>query len=431
MGHCGRKNIRVSWIFVKTTLVLNYFGQGAYLLQHNGSTLSQLNDHNPNPFYLIMADWFQPIGIVVATLAAIIASQALISGSFTLINEAMRLNFWPKVRINYPTDVKGQLYIPSINWLLFIGCVGIILYFKESKYMEHAYGLSIILGMMMTTTLLNFYLIMKRVKWYFIAPIISIYATIEISFLIANVTKFMEGGYVTLAIAIFLIGVMSTWFLAKKISKTYTKIVKINDYKKVLAELSVDLSIPKYATHLVYMTNSNRSDEIEEKVMYSILQKRPKRADLYWFIHVNILSEPYKKEYRVTEIIKDDIYRIDFYLGFREPTKINLMFKQVIKDMVERGEVDITSRYESLSKNHIIGDFKFVLSEKFLSNDSDLTFFEKVVMNTYFLMKKMSLSEEKGFGLDSSSVKIEQFPLVIHAPEKIEMRRIEGDRSIL
>jgi KUP system potassium uptake protein len=241
----------------------------------------------------------------------------------------------------------------------------------------------------------------------------------------------MEGGYVTLAIAIFLIGVMSTWFLAKKISKTYTKIVKINDYKKVLAELSVDLSIPKYATHLVYMTNSNRSDEIEEKVMYSILQKRPKRADLYWFIHVNILSEPYKKEYRVTEIIKDDIYRIDFYLGFREPTKINLMFKQVIKDMVERGEVDITSRYESLSKNHIIGDFKFVLSEKFLSNDSDLTFFEKIVMNTYFLMKKMSLSEEKGFGLDSSSVKIEQFPLVIHAPEKIEMRRIDGDRSIL
>jgi KUP system potassium uptake protein len=297
--------------------------------------------------------------------------------------------------------------------------------------MEHAYGLSIILGMMMTTTLLNFYLIMKRVKWYFIAPIISIYVVIEVSFLIANVTKFMEGGYVTLAIAIFLIGVMSTWFLAKKISKSYTKIVKINDYKKVLAELSVDLSIPKYATHLVYMTNSNRSDEIEEKVMYSILQKRPKRADLYWFIHVNILSEPYKKEYRVTEIIKDDIYRIDFYLGFREPTKINLMFKQVIKDMVERGEVDITSRYESLSKNHIIGDFKFVLSEKFLSNDSDLTFFEKIVMNTYFLMKKMSLSEEKGFGLDSSSVKIEQFPLVIHAPEKIEMRRIEGDRTIL
>lgn len=425
MGHCGRKNIRISWIFVKTALILNYFGQGAYLLAHEGKTLQQLGSSNPNPFYLIMETWFQPIGIVIATMAAVIASQALISGSFTLINEAMRLNFWPKVKINFPTDVKGQLYIPSINWLLFLGCVGIVIHFEESSNMEHAYGLAIVLCMIMTTVLLNFYLIMKRVKWYFIAPLILIYILIEFSFLAANVVKFFDGGYVTLLIAMVLIGIMSTWYLAKKISKSYTKIVKINDYKKVLADLSVDLSIPKYATHLVYMTNSNRSDEIEEKVMYSILQKRPKRADLYWFIHVNILSEPYRKEYRVIEIVKDDIYRIDFYLGFREPTKINLMFKQVIKEMVSNGEVDITSRYESLSKNHIIGDFKFVLSEKFLSNDSDLTFFEKIVMNTYFLLKKLSLSEEKGFGLDSSSVKVEQFPLVLHAPENIEMHRID------
>ncbi|MFN3969468.1 KUP/HAK/KT family potassium transporter [Flavobacterium sp.] len=431
MGHCGRKNIRISWIFVKTMLLLNYFGQGAYLIGHEGQTLKQLGGENGNPFYLIMADWFQPIGVVIATLAAVIASQALISGSFTLINEAMRLNFWPKVKIKYPTEVKGQLYIPSINWLLLLGCIGIVWYFEKSSAMEHAYGLAIVLCMIMTTILLNFYLIMKRVKWYIIGAIITAYLIIEFSFLAAILPKFIHGGFVTLIIASALIGVMATWYLAKQISKNYTKIVKIDDYKKVLAELSVDLSIPKYATHLVYMTNSNRSDEIEEKVMYSILQKRPKRADLYWFIHVNILSEPYKKEYRVTEIVKDDIYRIDFYLGFREPTKINLMFKQVIKEMVDRGEVDITSRYESLNKNNIIGDFKFVLSEKFLSNDSDLTFFEKIVMNTYFMMKKWSLSEEKGFGLDSSSVKIEQFPLVLHAPEKIEMRRIQGDRSIL
>ncbi|GAA4021557.1 KUP/HAK/KT family potassium transporter [Flavobacterium cheonhonense] len=427
MGHCGRKNIRISWIFVKAMLLLNYFGQGAYLISHEGQTLEQLGGKDGNPFYLIMADWFQPIGVVIATLAAVIASQALISGSFTLINEAMRLNFWPKVKIKYPTELKGQLYIPSINWLLLLGCIGIVWYFEKSSAMEHAYGLAIVLCMIMTTILLNFYLIMKRVKWYIIGALITVYLVIEFSFLAAILPKFIHGGFVTLIIASALVGVMGTWYLAKQISKNYTKIVKIDDYKKVLAELSVDLSIPKYATHLVYMTNSNRSDEIEEKVMYSILQKRPKRADLYWFIHVNILSEPYKKEYRVTEIVKDDIYRIDFYLGFREPTKINLMFKQVIKEMVDRGEVDITSRYESLNKNNIIGDFKFVLSEKFLSNDSDLTFFEKIIMNTYFIMKKLSLSEEKGFGLDSSSVKIEQFPLVIHAPEKIEMRRIERD----
>jgi KUP system potassium uptake protein len=429
MGHCGRKNIRISWVFVKLMLLLNYFGQGAYLIGHEGKTLEQLGGNAGNPFYLVMPEWFQPIGIAIATSAAVIASQALISGSFTLINEAMRLNFWPKVKIKYPTDLKGQLYIPSINWLLLAGCIGIVLYFKESSNMEHAYGLAIVLCMIMTTILLNFYLIMKRVNIFLIIPLITIYVIIEFSFLFANITKFTHGGFVTLIIASALIGIMATWFLAKQISKNYTKIVKIEQYKKVLAELSMDLSIPKYATHLVYMTNSNRTDEIEEKVTYSILQKRPKRADIYWFVHVNILSEPYRKEYRVTEIIKDDIYRIDFYLGFREPTKINLMFKQVIKDMVEKGEVDITSRYASLNKNNIIGDFKFVLSEKYLSNDSDLSFFEKVVMNTYFVLKKFSLSEAKGFGLDSSSVKIEQFPLVLHAPENIEMKRIETHHS--
>ena len=427
MGHCGRKNIRISWIFVKAMLLLNYFGQGAYLIAHVGKTLTQLSSSAGNPFYLMMPVWFQPIGVVISTLAAVIASQALISGSFTLINEAMRLNLWPKVKIKYPTELKGQLYIPSINWLLLLGCIGIVLYFRESSNMEHAYGLAIILCMIMTTILLNFYLIMKRVKWFFIVPLITIYLVIEFSFLAANIVKFFHGGFVTLFIAIVLIGVMATWYLAKQISKNYTKIVKIDTYKKVLAELSVDLSIPKYATHLVYMTNSTRSDEIEEKVMYSILQKRPKRADLYWFIHVNVLNEPYKKEYKVTEIIQDDIYRVDFYLGFREPTKINLMFKEVIKDMVKNGEVDITSRYESLNKNNIIGDFKFVLSEKFLSNDSDLSFYEKVVMNVYFFMKKLSLSEEKGFGLDSSSVKVEQFPMVLHAPEIINMKRIESN----
>ena len=425
MGHCGRKNIRISWIFVKIMLILNYFGQAAYLINHEGSSLRSLGGNNANPFYLSMASWFQPIGIVIATMAAVIASQALISGSFTLINEAMRLNFWPKVKIKYPTELKGQLYIPSINWLLLLGCIGIVLHFKESSNMEHAYGLAIILCMIMTTVLLNFYLIMKRVSLLVIIPLIAVYLIIEFSFLYANITKFADGGYVTLIIAIALISIMTTWYLAKQISKNYTKFVKIDNYKKVLAELSVDLSIPKYATHLVYMTNASRTDEIEEKVMYSILQKRPKRADIYWFVHVNIMNEPYNREYKVTEIIKDDLFRIDFNLGFREATKINLMFKEVLIDMVNKGEVDVTSRYESLSKNNIIGDFKFVLSEKFLSNDSDLLWHEKIIMNTYFLIKKFSLSEERGFGLDSSSVKIEKFPMVLHPPEKIGLVRIK------
>lgn len=424
MGHCGRKNIRVSWIFVKIALVLNYFGQASYLMQHQGRTLSELGGSFGNPFYLIMADWFKPFGIAIATLAAVIASQALISGSFTLINEAMKLNFWPKVKIKYPTELKGQLYIPSINWLLLAGCIMVVLHFEESSNMEAAYGLAIVLCMVMTTVLLNYYLIMKRVSMFFIAPLILVYLTIEFSFLWANLTKFSHGGYVTIFIAAILIGIMFIWFEAKKISKNYTNFVKVEDYKQVLAALTMDLAIPKYATHLVYMTSASRTDEVEEKVMLSILHKRPKRADIYWFIHVNILNEPYRSEYKVTNIVNEDMYRIDFNLGFREATKINLLFKEVLADMVKNGEVDITSRYESLNKNKVIGDFRFVLFEKFLSNDSFLRFHEKIIMHTYFLIKKFSLSEEKAFGLDSSSVKVEKYPMVLHAPEKMHLTRI-------
>ncbi|MNJ99292.1 potassium transport protein Kup [compost metagenome] len=432
MGHCGRSNIRISWIFVKSMLVLNYFGQGAYLIAHSGKTLSTLSgsEANPgNPFYLLMPDWFLPFGIAIATSAAVIASQALISGSFTLISEAMRLNFWPKVSVKFPSNLKGQLYIPSINWLLFLGCVFIVLHFKESGNMEAAYGLAIVLCMLMTTTLLGYYMVMRRYNKILIIFIMAVYFSIEISFLIANMSKFHHGGYVSLIIAGLLALVMSVWFTAKRIRSEYTEFTKIANYKTVLSELSNDMSIPKYATHLVYMTNASRGDEIESKIIYSILQKRPKRADIYWFVHVNVVDEPYKMEYRVREIMRDDVIRVDFYLGFRVAPRINLMFKNVVKDMVKRGEVDITSRYESLNRNNVIGDFKFVIIEKFLSYDNDLPWYERIILDIYFVLKKVSLSEGRAFGLDSSSIKVEKFPIVIHPPEDINLARIDENNT--
>lgn len=424
MGHCGRKNIRISWIFVKITLMLNYFGQAAYLIRHEGKTLYSLGGEFANPFYLMMPSWFLPAGIVIATIAAVIASQALISGSFTLINEAIKLDFWPKVLIKYPTEERGQLYIPSINWLMMAGCILIVLHFRESQKMEAAYGLAIVLCMIMTTILLNFYLIMKRVPWYIITISISIYLIIEGSFLIASLQKFPHGGYVAVFVALLLISVMAVWRKAKEISSRHTRLVNIEDYKKVLSELSTDESIPKYATHLVYMTNSIRTYEIEQKAMYSILQMRPKRADIYWFIHISVLDEPYRRDYRVTEMLKDDLYRIDFYLGFREEMKISLMFKEVIKGMVLNGEVDIRSRYISLQNNNITGDFKFVLSQKILANDQEFNWYEILILKGYFILKKLGLSEEKGFGLDTSSVKIEKFPLVLNPTEGLPMTRL-------
>lgn len=422
LGHCGKDNIRISWIFVKTTLVLNYFGQGAWLIAHEGQTLDSFR--SSNPFYAIMPDSFLPYGIVIATIAAVIASQALISGSFSLINEAMRLNLWPKVSVKYPSEMKGQLYIPSTNWLLLSGCIGVVLYFRESINMEAAYGLAIVLCMMMTTTLLNFYLHMKRYNQFFIYAIITVYAIIEISFLAANLSKFSHGGWITLLIASVLMAVMTVWYLAKKIRNRYTDLVKLSDHRQTLVDLSNDESIPKYATHLVYMTGANNPEEIESKVIYSILQKRPKRADIYWFVHVDVMDEPYRMDYKVTHVEADDIIRVDFKLGFRVAPRVNLMFRKVVEDLVKNKEVDITSRYESLNKNNIIGDFKFVVIEKFLSYDNELPLFEKIILDAYFMLKRFSLSEAKAFGLDSSSVKIEKFPMIIKPPKDCNLHRI-------
>ncbi len=422
LGHCGKQNIRISWIFVKTCLVLNYFGQGAWLISHQGETLSNMKVSNP--FYAILPESFLPIGIIIATAAAIIASQALISGSFSLINEAMRLNLWPKVKVNHPSNLKGQLYIPSINWLLLAGCIGVVLHFKQSEKMTAAYGLAIVLCMLMTTILLNFYLHAKRYPKYIIYCIITTYATIEISFLLANLTKFFHGGYITLLISCLLMSVMTVWIISKKIRKRYVELLPLIDYKQQLIDLSHDESIPKYATHLVYMSAAYTPDHIESKAIYSILQKRPKRADIYWFVHVNVVDEPYKMEYKVTHIATDDIVHVEFRLGFRVAPKINLMFKKVVEDLVKSKEVDVTSRYASLNKNNVIGDFKFVVLEKFLSFENELPLFEKIILRVYFFLKRFSLSEAKAYGLDSSSVKIEKFPLIVTKPKNFNLVRI-------
>ncbi len=418
LGHCGKSNIRVSWVFVKTALVLNYLGQGAWLMTQEGKYLET------NPFYGIMPKSFLLTGIGLATVAAIIASQALISGSFTLISEATRLNLWPKVRINYPTLHKGQLYVPSINWLLWLGCVGVVLYFRESANMEAAYGLAITLAMLSTTILLSYYLLVKTGSRMASFLFLGLYLLIEGAFLVANLIKFPHGGWVSLLIGGALLMVMYIWIRAFHIKRRLADDVRLKGYLPALRELSMDETIPKYATHLVFMTGAASPKEIESKVIYSIFQKRPKRADIYWFVHVDTTDEPFTMEYKVRIIAPDDVIRVDFRLGFRVEQRINLFFRKVVEEMVRKGEVDITSRYASLSKFNFIGDFRFVVLEKFLSYENDLPFAEERIMEWYFFMKQFTLSEAKWFGLDTSSVKVEKVPLVIKPVAVSELKRI-------
>lgn len=426
LGHCGIKNIRITWAFVKLMLVMCYFGQGAYLINYSGQTLLDLSPDNvnpANPFFLVMPDWFLPFGIAIATLAAVIASQALISGSFTLINEAIRLNLWPKVKVKFPTNIKGQLYIPSINWLLFLGCVFVVLHFEESGNMEAAYGLAITLCMIMTTILLGYYMYLKRVHIVIIVLVEAAYLALEISFFIANLQKFTHGGYVTVFIAALLASTMVVNYLGKKIRKNYTEFVPIDKYKDVLVDISTDTSIPKFASNLIYLTNSNTCSKIEYKALFSITQRRPKRADNYWFVHVNVSDQPYNLEYKIQKMGADNIIRVDFYLGFRNDQKISVLLKLVLKELVEKGEIDVISKYTSLQKNNINTDFEYVLIEKELSYDNELPTHERIILTMYEWLKKLALSEEKAFGLDSSAVTIERFPMIINPIEECPLKR--------
>ncbi len=409
MGHCGRNNIRISWIFIKITLVLSYAGQTAWLLNHVGETIGAIS-----PFYHTVPQSIYWFALGIATLATIIASQALISGCFTLINEAIRLDIWPRHLVQFPGNIKGQLYIPFINWTLMFGCIGMVLYFKESTKMEDAFGLSVTLTMIMSTILIFFYLKMRRVSFIWIALITMLFLSIEFSFLMANLQKIAEGGWITLLIGSVLFMIMFIWNKGKKIKDSITKLVAIENYIPILKQLSFDKNIPKFTTNLVFLTSSNSNGKIEQSVIDSILNTgTPKRADVYWFIHVNVTNEPYGLNYHVETIVKDDIYQIVFNLGFRVEPRIDYYFREVIAEMVSNKEVNLSNSKEIKYQKHAFGDFKFVVRDSFLSFDNNMPFWKNIIMKSYYNLKYLSVKEHINFGLDKSNLIVEKYPLIV------------------
>lgn len=420
LGHCGIKNIRISWCFVKVTLILNYLGQGAWIIANNGNIAEGIN-----PFYAIMPKGFLIIGIIMATIAAIIASQALISGSFTIFSEAMNLNFWPRQKIKYPTDVKGQLYIPFINSALFILCVLVILFFRNSENMEAAYGLSITITMLMTTLLLSCYLYVKKVSFAFIIPFTIIFSVIEMIFLTANMFKFMHGGWVTILIAGIVATIMITWYHARIIRNKQMRFEHLEPYYNVISDIKNDETIPQYATNLIYLSKADHTDEVESKIIYSIIHKHPKRADHYWIIHVDYHDEPDMLEYTFNQLIPNTLFKVNLRLGFRMQPYINLYLRQIIEDLVANGEFDLTSCYPSLRKNGIMGDFRFIIIHRLYSNENSFTLMEKFTMNLYNLLNVLETSVPKAFGLDTSNVKIEDVPLIVKRRSVNRIQRAE------
>lgn len=419
MGHCGRKNIRISWIFVKICLLLNYAGQAAYLMGKVGSPLE-----GPTPFYGIIPAAILPLGIFIATSAAIVASQALISGSFTLIGEAMRLNFWSRQKVVYPTDFRGQLYIPQVNWLLMIGCIFVVLYFKESKYMEAAYGLSVTMTMLMTTVLLFVYMRSRRYPPIAIYGLTALFLVIELAFFIANMEKFTHGGYVSVIVGFIIFMVMWVWYKGRQLRRKLTVWEKTDDFFGTLKELSNDQTIPQYSTHLVYLTASDSSKKLERETIESVLEKTPKRADVYWFVHIKTDDHPFTTKYKVETMAKEDVYFVTFTLGFRIEPRINYFFELALEDMVKNKEVEMTSRHPALKKYNIRGDVRFVLLRSFLSYENDLPFKQNFIMRSYYIIRRwFSIREDVAYGLDADNVDVENVSVVVARPEEINLVR--------
>ena len=419
MGHVGRPNIRYSWIYVKICLLLNYAGQAAWLMSHDGGQVE-----GTTPFYGIVPRVILPFGIALATVAAIIASQALISGAFTLVGEAMRLNFWYRQQIVYPTDFKGQLYIPQVNWLLLAGCIGVVLYFRESRYMEAAYGLSVTLTMMMTTVLLSVYLRARRLPVILAFLIPAIFFAVESAFLVANLIKFPQGGWITVLGGLALFTVMWLWYKGRILRRSLTTMEETAPFFETLKELSNDKTLPQYATHLVYLTGSPTHERLEQETMRSILEKTPKRADVYWFVHVKTDNEPFTMKYKAQTIAKEDVYFLTFTLGFRIEPRINYFFELALEDMVKNGEVTNTSRHPALEKYNIPGDIRFVLHSSFLSHENELSFKENFIMRAYYFLRHwFSIREDAAYGLDASNVEIEHEPIVVCEPRDMKLTR--------
>jgi len=423
LGHCGRKNIQISWIFVKTTLVLSYLGQGAWVLMQPANT----NFANINPFYQLVPNphLLMIPAVALATMATIIASQALISGSFTLISEAVSMNFWPRITIKYPSNIRGQIYIPSINWLLCFGCVAVTLYFQTSEHMTAAYGFSITIAMLMTTILMYYF--MRYVKhWpiWVVTIILCVFLCVESAFFVENAAKLLKRIFF-LVFEVGLIFTMYIWFRARKINNRFLHFIDLKDQIPMLNALSEDTTIPKYSSQLIYLTKANNSKQIEEKIIYSIMSRSPKRADTYWFIHIDTTDEPYTMEYSVDHVEPGKIIRVDFRLGFRIQPRVNVLFRKVVEDMVARKELDITSTYESLKKFKVVSDFRFVILEKFLSYNNLFSISESFILNSYFSIKKLALSEAKAFGLDTSETYVEKIPLVVKPVSNIMLKRID------
>lgn len=424
LGHCGKSNIRVGWGFVKVALLLNYAGQAAWLMSLDGLKLD-----GKIPFYAIVPEWFLIPQIIIATLATIIASQALITGTFTLVNEAMKMKLWPSTNVRFPSQTVGQIYIPAINWILLLGTLMVVFIFEKSENMEGAYGLAITFDMLMTTTLLVYFFTTAKKSRLRSIVLAVVFFSLEGVFLISNFDKFWHGGWFAFAVAFALFIIMFILHKARKLRDRHTEFVDLKHYVPLIQDLQADTSIPKEATNLVYMCVADSNRYIDSNIIYSIFRKRPKRADVYWFLHVDTVDSPYTSKYSVSTIIPKKCFFIRIKLGFKADHRVNLLFNKILHEMTENAEIDLVSHYDSLKKHSMPADFKFVILHSLASVDSEISTFDNLIIQGYRWIKSWSLSTEEQYGLELANVEVETVPIMVGPQAKVKIKREHEEKA--
>ncbi|WP_290374309.1 KUP/HAK/KT family potassium transporter [Paramuribaculum intestinale] len=409
LGHCGRRNITASWMFVKVMLILNYLGQGAWLLTHAREAAGGIN-----PFYAVMPQWMTLAGVAMSTGAAIIASQALLSGSFTIFSEAVNLGFWPRLKIDYPSTEKGQLYVSSVNWCLLAGCLLTVVIFRDSSHIEAAYGLAVTIAMLTTTLLLAFWLRLRGVNMIVVGAFFAFFMTVEGIFFVANMSKFVHGGWFSLMIAAVVGSIMIVWRNSTRRRASFIEYRRMADSAATISAVKADKEIPKYASNLVYLSRSGDPSLVESKLLYSIVNKQPKRADHYWFVHIDHVDSPDELSYSVSVAVPETIYVVTMHLGFRVAPRISVYLRQIVEDLVASGDLDLRSGYPSLRREGIPGDFRFIILHRIFSPTSICGATTALLMRLHDILRHIGVSDTSAYGLDTSVVTAETVPLIIN-----------------
>jgi len=419
LGKYSKSNIRILWIFVKIILVVSYFGQGAWLLDHNSELQST------NPFFAIMPQWLILPGIIISLFASLVACHSMVGRSFTLVSEAVSLNFWPNIKILHPTQFKGQVYLPLINWIFWLASTIFVIIFRRSSDMVAAYGLAVIIVMITTTLLLIiYYRQYKKGKraWLAIVPVVLI---IETSFFVSITYGFASSIWFSLIIISLSVLIMIGWYFGRKIKNRYITFANLSDYTSLLIDLHNDKSVPMIATNLVYIIKANRMDQVESKVIYSIFKRQPKRAETYWFLHVDRTDEPERFDYEFNPIIPGVLHRIDFHIGFKVEPRINLYFREVLDDLVHSGEINLTSSFNSLRKFNFTGDFKYILIDRVMLRDNKLSALENFILSLHGLTRWLDITDERALHLDLTNTIVEKIPVTLEQPPGQRITRIK------